>query len=407
MIVERHLTITLEVGHLICCAGAVDWKLLVVDTDAMTVGVGIGEETGLKNWIGRRFDSRDHVGRIVCHLLDLGEIVDGILVEDEFSNLTSWELLLRPDVREVEDVDLLLLPKLFGFLGRHGLNLQRPLGAVTVLDGEVEIFLGVVRSLAVRIFLRDEFCALLRFHVNLSVDPITMLVDKLECMTTVSMHEAVSIWDATIAHQDHELMDGFGVLRCIVPEDGAVIGMCEVGGRMSLLCMDEVREFGRITKEEDGCVVRHMIPIAFFCPELDGKASRITGTVVRAGLPTDGRETDGDWAFLAGLANEVGKADIVQRLCAGEDSVGSGTFGMYDTLRDTFTVEMGEEVDQVEVLEEERTICPGPLCLVWMWHRHTIAGGIEGILGLGVSIILIGFELVVRIHGVTHAALCC
>ena len=38
---------------------------------------------------------------------------------------------------------------------------------------------------------------------------------------------------------------------------------------VSLLCVDKVRELGRISEEEDGCVVCNHIPVALFCSELD------------------------------------------------------------------------------------------------------------------------------------------
>ena len=74
-------------------------------------------------------------------LFDFGEAVDGVFVEFEFTDLTEWELLVWPDACQVKDVDLLLFPTLFGLLGGHGLNLQRSLGELAMLDGPVEILL--------------------------------------------------------------------------------------------------------------------------------------------------------------------------------------------------------------------------------------------------------------------------
>jgi hypothetical protein len=45
LVVEGHATITLEVCNAVGCARSVDGQLLVVDTDAVTVGVGVREET--------------------------------------------------------------------------------------------------------------------------------------------------------------------------------------------------------------------------------------------------------------------------------------------------------------------------------------------------------------------------
>ena len=49
-------------------------------------------------------------------------------------------------------------------------------------------------------------------------------------------------------------MHGFGILGQVIPEHCAVIGVREMGGRVTLLGMDKVRELGRVAKEEDrGC----------------------------------------------------------------------------------------------------------------------------------------------------------
>lgn len=51
---EGHRTITLEVGNF--GDGCVDWQLLVVHAETMTMGVWVREQTGLKDRIGRRLD---------------------------------------------------------------------------------------------------------------------------------------------------------------------------------------------------------------------------------------------------------------------------------------------------------------------------------------------------------------
>ncbi len=41
LVEKRHLAVALEVGHLVWDARGVDGQLLVVDTDAVAVGVGV------------------------------------------------------------------------------------------------------------------------------------------------------------------------------------------------------------------------------------------------------------------------------------------------------------------------------------------------------------------------------
>jgi len=58
--VDGHETITLEGVE--GAEGSVDGDLLVVDTETVAVGVGVREETGLEDGVGRRLDTRDQVG---------------------------------------------------------------------------------------------------------------------------------------------------------------------------------------------------------------------------------------------------------------------------------------------------------------------------------------------------------
>ncbi len=71
----------------------------------------------------------------------------------------------------------------------------------------------------------------------------------------------------------------------------------------------------------------------------------------------------------------------------------SATFSVDNSLWDSLAVEVGDEVDQVEVLKEEGAICTSTLGLVWMRHWDTIAVGVDGLLGWSIPVILVGAEL--------------
>ena len=78
--------------------------------------------------------------------------------------------------------------------------------------------------------------------MDLSVDPVALLVDELHAVSQVAVHLAVSVRNASVTHQDHDLVDGLGVLGQVVPEHGRVIGMGQVGRGVAFLGVDEVRE---------------------------------------------------------------------------------------------------------------------------------------------------------------------
>ena len=153
-----------------------------------------------------------------------------------------------------------------------------------------------------------------------------------------------------------------------------------MSGGISLLRVDEMGKFGWVAQEEDRRVIGHHIPIAIFCAKLDAEASRVASKIVRAGFATDRREADGDGTLFASLAENVGLTDVIHGLGTFESTMGATAFGVDDALGNPLTVEMGEEVDQVEILQQKRTIAPLTLCLVGMGHWDAIAGGVDGFL---------------------------
>ena len=100
-----------------------------------------------------------------------------------------------------------------------------------------------------------------------------------------------------------------------------------------------------------------------------------------ARLATNRGESNGDGTFFAFGAEDVGKAEVVKGLCGLEDTVGSATLGVDDSLRNPLSIEVGDEVDQVKVLQEKWSILAHSLRFIWMRHRDSIAGGVDSILG--------------------------
>jgi hypothetical protein len=59
------------------------------------------------------------------------------------------------------------------------------------------------------------------------------------------VHEAVAIWNAAVAHEDHNLMDGLWVLGEVVPEGCGVVGVSEVGGWIAFLSVGTSLDLSR------------------------------------------------------------------------------------------------------------------------------------------------------------------
>lgn len=347
LVVEGHLAVPLEVGRDVARAWSVHRQLLIVDANAVAVSVRIGKEARLEDGVGGWLDAGGHVGRVECDLLHLGKVISRILVENHLADLATGELLLGPDVGQVEDIDLLVLPKLFGLLRGHGLDLDGPAGIVTPLNGFVQVLLRIVGRILGRLLLSDILDPLHGLHVELAVDPVVVLVDELDSVTEVAVHETIAIGDASVAHQNHDLMDGLGVLGEVVPEGGTIIGMGEMSGRIALLGVDEMGKLGWVSEEEDRGVVGDDIPITLGGSHLDREASWIAGEIGGAGFATDGRKTNGDGTFLVLGAEDVGRSQVIERIGADKFAMSTTALGMDYSLGDSFAVEMGEQVYEV------------------------------------------------------------
>lgn len=173
------------------------------------------------------------------YLLDLGEVVLGVLVQGELSDLAERELALGPDVRQVEDVDALVLPDILGLLGRHGLDLDVPAREVALLDRLVQILSREVGTVVERVLLGDEVCALLRLEVKLHIYPVAVLIDELVGVTDVAVHLAIALGNTSVTKQDHKLVNRLWVLRSVVPKRSRVVRVSEMGRGVTLLCVDD------------------------------------------------------------------------------------------------------------------------------------------------------------------------
>ena len=134
------------------------------------------------------------------------------------------------------------------------------------------------------------------------------------------------------------------------------------------------------SEEEDGCVIEDPIPVSLFSVELEGKATRVTSTVGRALLTADGGEASNAFRLLAQPAEHVNGSqvgDVVRNL---ELAICSGTFRMDNALGDSLAIEVGEKVNQVEVLQQEWAILADTLTGLGVHHRAAIAGSIDGLL---------------------------
>ena len=67
---------------------------MVVQTKTMDVCVMVGEQTSLKHFVWRGFDSRYHVCRTERALFNFSKVVGGIAVQSHFANWNERVILV-------------------------------------------------------------------------------------------------------------------------------------------------------------------------------------------------------------------------------------------------------------------------------------------------------------------------
>jgi hypothetical protein len=116
--------------------------------------------------------------------------------------------------------------------------------------------------------------------------------------------------------------------------------------------MNEHGELARVAEEEDGGVVEDPVPVTLLSVELAGKSSGVASTVRRALFTSDGGKADECLCLFANSLEHVDDSDITDIVGDLKLAVGACTLGVNYSLWDTLTVEVGEDVDEVEILQK-------------------------------------------------------
>lgn len=361
--------------------GGVYWDLLVVDAQAVAVRVAVREEARLQDRVGRGLDAGHQVRGRKGDLLDLGKVVLRVLVEGQLAEPAERHLALRPDLGQVKDVPLELL----GFLWLEDLHVDGPAGVLAALNGLEQVLgvpVGVLAGHLGRLLVGEVLDALVRLEVDLDVDKGAVGPDKLVSVARVAVHVTVAVRGSTVREEGHNLVDGLVVRHKVIPKGSGILEVC-LG--VLLLCVDEQGEVCGIPKEEDGSVVVHPVPVTFLGIKLYRETSGVSGRVCGTLLTTDGRESGNTFGLLANTVEHVDGANIANVIRHLKLSKGASTLGMDDTLGDTLAVKVGEQVDQVKVLQQKRTGRSNTLPFRRVIYWATIGGCVDGLLVIPVG----------------------
>lgn len=119
--------------------------------------------------------------------------------------------------------------------------------------------------------------------------------------------------------------------------------------------------------------------------------SWVTGRISRALLASHGGETSHQRRLLAHAVQHINGADVADVVCNLELAIGTGTFSVDDTLGDTLTVEVSQQVDEVEVLQQEWTwLLAEPLPAGRVLNRAAIGCCVDWLLAVAICRLIVG-----------------
>jgi len=119
--------------------------------------------------------------------------------------------------------------------------------------------------------------------------------------------------------------------------------------------MEEIWEFNWVVDEEHWGIVSNHIVVSLFGVEFNGKSSWVSHGIWGTSLTGDGGESEEEWRLLSNLVEEASLGEWSHIVSDFEDTMGCGSLSMHNTLWDSLSVEMGELIDEGEVLQKDGT----------------------------------------------------
>jgi len=181
---------------------------------------------------------------------------------------------------------------------------------------------------------------------------LTLCVDPQVSVRAVAVHVPPRARQAPVAHQVGDLVGG---LRVECPEVPLHVVVAKSGVGHTFLTADEVRELHWVAHEEHRRVVADEVEVALSGVEPQGKATHVPPGVGGAEFARHGRESGqhtrrgagGEHRRLRIGRHVTGRHELAER---------AGAFGMRFALGDVLAVEVGQGVDQVEVVQQQRPV---------------------------------------------------
>lgn len=314
----------------------------------MELSIIVPVKSSLEEFVRRVSDSGNDSSRREGNFLDFGEVVNGISIQLDGSDLDDGELIVLPDLCAIKGEWVLVSSFLL-----HNLDGELVSGEISSIDGISEILSKEIVLLA-----RNEFRFLVghsllsKFGDDVESDPnsLILLVDEAEGIGTPCVHGSETQWCSNGIGEYHQSsMESFGVLAGVVPEHVRIV---ESSSRVSLPCMDRIGSSFGISSNEDREIDTEKIPVALFSVKLEGKSSDISLNVRITLLDEGARQSDRDFGFLANLGEKFGLADVANVVGDSELSMSSVSQSMNVSGGNLFSNELSRLLHEGVIILE-------------------------------------------------------
>jgi len=138
----------------------------------------------------------------------------------------------------------------------------------------------------------------------------------------------------------------------MLPEIEDHVWISEVCGWIPFLTMKEIWEFNWVINEEDWSIVANHIVVALLSVEFDSKSTWISHCISSTSLTSNGGESKEEWGLLTNFVQESSLGEFGDILGDFKDTMGTRSLGVYNTLWDSFSIEMSEFINKGEVLQD-------------------------------------------------------
>ena len=170
------------------------------------------------------------------YLLDFRKIILGIFIQGELAKSTKRHIVLRPDLRQIEDIPAELLC----LFRTQDLDIACPRRVIALFDGVKQILCMVVRVLGSHLTsfrVGKGLTALVCFAMDLDIVKFTIRSGKLIGVTRIAVHMTIRVRGATVREEVHHLMCRLLMRREVIPEHSSIL---EVGLWISFLSMNKL-----------------------------------------------------------------------------------------------------------------------------------------------------------------------